>query len=90
MNYWLENEVLFYYERGPGFATLHDNRPLEDGSELQARKIVLNEVQSRIYLFCDGIQGFRSIQQMPEMISHRRNAGAAGSICRERAHVPGR
>jgi ribosomal peptide maturation radical SAM protein 1 len=64
MNYWLENEVLFYYERGAGFATLHDNRPLDDGSELQARKIVLNEVQSRIYLFCDGIQGFGPIQQM--------------------------
>ena len=31
--YWLENEVLFYYERGPGFATLHDNRPLQDGAE---------------------------------------------------------
>ena len=66
MKYWLANDVLFYYERGPGFATLHDNRPLQDGASLQARKIVLNEIQSRVYLFCDGIQSIRSIQQMPE------------------------
>ena len=56
MDYWLKNEVLFYYERGPGFMTLHDNRPLNGSSELQGRKIVLDEIQSKIYLFCDGIQ----------------------------------
>lgn len=66
VDYWLKNEVLFYYERGPGFMTLHDNRPLNGGSELQGRKIVLDEIQSKIYLFCDGIQSFRSIQQMLE------------------------
>src|SRR5215510_3829898 len=61
MGYWLENEVLFYYERGPGFLTLHDNRPLQDHGELQARKIVLDDLQSQIYLSCDGIRSFRSI-----------------------------
>ena len=66
MNYWVENEVLFYYERGPGFLTLHDNRPLQSGAEIQGRKIVLDEIQSRIYLFCDGIRSFSSIQQMLE------------------------
>lgn len=66
LKYWLENEVLFYYERGPGFVTLHDNRPLQSGAEIQGRKIVLDEIQSRIYLFCDGIRSFGSIQQMPE------------------------
>jgi hypothetical protein len=63
---WLKNEVLFYYERGPGFLTLHDNRPLHGGDELQARKIVLSDVQSEIYLHCDGIRSFRSIQQLVE------------------------
>ena len=66
MNYWVENKVLFYYERGPGFLTLHDNRPLQNGAEIQGRKIVLDEIQSRIYLFCDGIRSFSSIQQMLE------------------------
>ena len=61
---WLKNEVLFYYERGPGFMTLHDNRPLQDHGELQARKIVLDDLQSQIYLSCDGIRSFRSIQKM--------------------------
>jgi ribosomal peptide maturation radical SAM protein 1 len=64
MNYWLKNDVLFYYERGPGFMTLHDNRPLNGSDELQARKIVLDETQARVYSFCDEIQSFRSIQQM--------------------------
>jgi hypothetical protein len=64
MRYWLENEVLFYYERGPGFMTLHDNRPLNGAPELQGRKIVLDEIQSRMYLFCDGIQPFRAIHEL--------------------------
>lgn len=64
MRYWLDNQVLFYYERGPGFATLHDNRPLHDGAELQSRKIVLDDVQSRIYFFCDGIRSLGSIQEI--------------------------
>ena len=63
VNYWLNNDVLFYYERGPGFMTLHDNRPLDGRVELQGRKIVLDEIQSRIYQFCDGIQSFNSIQE---------------------------
>jgi len=63
---WVKNEVLFYYERGPGFMTLHDNRPLQGDEELQARKIVLDDVQSRIYLHCDGIRSFRDIQQIVE------------------------
>ncbi len=65
VNRWLKNEVLFYYERGPGFMTLHDNRPLQnDGETLQGRKIVLDELQSRIYLFCDRIQPLRAIHKL--------------------------
>jgi ribosomal peptide maturation radical SAM protein 1 len=66
VEYWLRNEVLFYYEKGPGFLTIHDNRPLQHGAELQARKIVLDETQSRVYLFCDAIRSFPGIQQMLE------------------------
>ena len=66
LEYWLKNEVLFYYERGPKFVTLHDNRPLKRKAKIQGRKIVLDEIQSRIYLFCDGNRSFRSIQQMLE------------------------
>lgn len=64
LNYWLEHKVHFYYEKGPGFITLHDNRPLQSGADLQARKIVLDEVQSRIYLFCDENRSLLAIQQM--------------------------
>jgi ribosomal peptide maturation radical SAM protein 1 len=64
MQHWLDNEVLFYFERGPGFAMLHDNRPLQEGTGLQGRKIVLDDLQSRIYFFCDGIRPLRSIQEL--------------------------
>jgi ribosomal peptide maturation radical SAM protein 1 len=64
VQHWRDNEVLFYYERGPGFATLHDNRPLQDGADLQGRKIVLDAVQSEVYLFCDGIRPLASIVQL--------------------------
>ena len=64
MNYWTKNEVLFYYEKGPGFVTLHDNRPLDGGRELQGRKIVLDDIQSRVYLFCDAHRPFVAIQEM--------------------------
>ena len=46
--------------------TLHDNRPLQGEEELQARKIVLDDVQSRVYLHCDGIRSFRDIRQVVE------------------------
>ena len=59
--------MLFYYERGAGFATLLYNRPLDNGSELQARKILPDEVQSRIYLFCDGIQDRSSKAAAPRL-----------------------
>lgn len=69
VTHWLKNEVLFYYERGPGFLTLHDNRPLQNGGRLQGRKIVLDEMQSRIYLFCDRIRSFRAVHELQEGFS---------------------
>src|SRR5262249_3469723 len=33
--YWKENAVFFYYEKGPGFVTLYDNRPIDSRGELK-------------------------------------------------------
>jgi ribosomal peptide maturation radical SAM protein 1 len=63
VSHWLKNEVLFYYEQGPGFLTLHDNRPILGGAELQGRRIVLDDIHARIYRFCDGVQSFDSIRK---------------------------
>lgn len=60
---WKERKVFFSYEKGPGFVTLTDNRPLNGGG-FGTRRVKLNEIQSSIYVFCDQIQSFITIQRM--------------------------
>ena len=61
---WEEGKTAFYYEKGPGFLTLYDNRPLVKGAGLNFRRQNLNEKQSRVYLFCDEKRSFKAIAQM--------------------------
>jgi ribosomal peptide maturation radical SAM protein 1 len=61
---WKDRKIYFSYEKGPGFVTLTDNRPLKPDNNFTARRIKLNEVQSSIYVFCDQIQSFVTIKQM--------------------------
>jgi ribosomal peptide maturation radical SAM protein 1 len=61
---WAQNKVFLDYERGPEFLTIYDNRPLRPGSSLAARKRNLNHLQSKVYLYCDEIRSFTSIQSM--------------------------
>jgi ribosomal peptide maturation radical SAM protein 1 len=64
VRHWQEDKIFFYYEKGPGFLTLHDNRPLRPGAEMKVRILNLNEKQAKVYLFCDEIRSFSAIQQM--------------------------
>jgi ribosomal peptide maturation radical SAM protein 1 len=61
---WEEGKTVFYYEKGPGFLTLYDNRPLVAGAGLRFRRQNLNEKQARVYLFCDEKRSFKAIEQM--------------------------
>ena len=61
---WDEGRTVFYYEKGPGFLTLYDNRPLVKGAGLRFRRQNLNEKQARVYLFCDEKRSFKAIEQM--------------------------
>jgi ribosomal peptide maturation radical SAM protein 1 len=61
---WETKRVFFNYEKGPGFITLFDNRPLQPGAETSTRRIRLNEIQSTIYSYCDQAQSFPTIHQM--------------------------
>ena len=61
---WEEGRTVFYYEKGPGFLTLYDNRPLVKGGGLRFRRQNLNEKQARVYLFCDEKRSFKAIEQM--------------------------
>ena len=69
---WDEGKTVFYYEKGPGFLTLYDNRPLVKGGSLKFRRLNLNEKQARVYLFCDEKRSFATIQQM--LNEHYQNA----------------
>jgi len=66
MGYWGDPRTVFFcYDKGPSFLTLYDNRPLQPGTtELKIRRNVLNEFQSRVYLFCEESRSFRSICEM--------------------------
>jgi hypothetical protein len=61
---WDEGRTVFYYEKGPGFLTLYDNRPLVKGAGLRFRRLNLNEKQARVYLFCSEKRSFNAIHQM--------------------------
>lgn len=61
---WEEGKTVFYYEKGPGFLILYDNRPLVKGAGLNLRRQNLNEKQARVYLFCDEKRSFKAIAQM--------------------------
>ena len=61
---WEEGRTVFYYEKGPRFLTLYDNRPLVKGAGLTFRRQNLNEKQARVYLFCDEKRSFKAIHQM--------------------------
>jgi ribosomal peptide maturation radical SAM protein 1 len=66
LRYWRDGKVFFYYEKGPGFLTLHDNRPTLPGQEPRTRRLNLNELQAKVYLYCDEIRSLKAIRQMLE------------------------
>ena len=69
MRYWQKNAVSFYYEKGPDFLVLYDSRPLPEDTQIKIRRTVLNDLQGRIYLFCDANRSFRSICEMANAIN---------------------
>jgi ribosomal peptide maturation radical SAM protein 1 len=60
---WKDQGIFCYYEKGPGFISIYDSRPLT-GNTLVIRKTILNELQSQAYLFCDEHRSFKAIHEM--------------------------
>jgi ribosomal peptide maturation radical SAM protein 1 len=56
--------INFFYEKGQRFLTLYDSRPLGGQARPTLRRYTLDDVQSRIFLFCDENRSFNAIQQM--------------------------
>lgn len=58
---WKARSVYCYFEKGPGYMFIHDNRPSADGS-LKPRHLTLTGMAADIYLFCDEHRSFRAIR----------------------------
>ncbi|HET9790248.1 MAG TPA: RiPP maturation radical SAM C-methyltransferase [Candidatus Angelobacter sp.] len=70
---WKERKVFCYYEKGPGFIVIHDNRPRVPNGPIEYRRVSLQAEASAIYLFCDQA---RSRQAITDMMDARFGAGA--------------
>jgi ribosomal peptide maturation radical SAM protein 1 len=60
---WREQSTFCYYEKGPNFLTIHDNRP-GDFPSAACRTIHLDERVSAVYLFCDEAHSLKAILEM--------------------------
>ncbi len=61
---WKQRRWFCYYEKGPGFLTIYDNRPLTPESNTAARRTTLRGLAAQAYLFCDEHRSFKAIQEM--------------------------
>lgn len=61
---WKRRQWFCYYEKGPGFLTIYDNRPLAPQSGATARKTTLRGLAAHVYLFCDEHRSFKAIREM--------------------------
>jgi ribosomal peptide maturation radical SAM protein 1 len=61
---WKEKTILCYYEKGPDFLTIYDNRCLKGEASVSTRRTTLNNLHSKVYLFCDEHRSFRAIHEM--------------------------
>lgn len=57
-------KIFCYYEKGPGYLVIHDNRPRMLNGPTEARQLNLNEPYSSIYLFCDENRSLRAVHEM--------------------------
>jgi ribosomal peptide maturation radical SAM protein 1 len=61
---WSAQDTFCYYEKGPAFLSIYDNRPLSADGPARCRRIVLSEHASALYLFCDENRSLGSILSM--------------------------
>jgi ribosomal peptide maturation radical SAM protein 1 len=61
---WKQRKWFCYYEKGPGFITIYDNRPITNHSNAAGRRTTLRGLAAEVYLFCDENRSFTAIQEM--------------------------
>ena len=62
--YWDDQGVFCYYDKGPGYIVINDNRPRISNAPLVTRRVQLKGWVSEIYLFCDENHSFKAIADM--------------------------
>ena len=60
-SYSKERSVFCFYEKGPGFIAISDNRPRFRGGEPKYRQVVLDAIPAFIYVHCEEIRTARSV-----------------------------
>jgi ribosomal peptide maturation radical SAM protein 1 len=58
---WAERPAICFYEKGPGFVTIFDTRPLDAEKPVTTRRIRLDGQLAEIYLYCDEIRARATI-----------------------------
>jgi len=66
---WKQRKWFCYYEKGPGFITIYDNRPLTSHSNAAGRRTTLRGLAAEVYLFCDENRSFTAIQEMVNKVA---------------------
>jgi len=62
--HWEHQDIFCYYDKGPNFLVIHDNRPTKIAGFTGERRILLEEPVAAIYLFCNENRSLQAIQAM--------------------------
>lgn len=60
---WENHDRYLFYEKGPGFLLIYDNRPRGAGGPQEARSMKLGGQLAEVYRFCDSIRSKRAIME---------------------------
>jgi ribosomal peptide maturation radical SAM protein 1 len=65
---WMDNfttgRIFCYYEKGPNYIRIWDNRPRIRNAPIETRGLYLNEQLAEMYCFCDENRSFKAILEM--------------------------
>jgi ribosomal peptide maturation radical SAM protein 1 len=61
---WHDHSAYCYFEKGPGYVVIHDNRPRIPDASLKPRQQTLTGTAADLYLFCDQNRSRSAIHEM--------------------------
>jgi len=61
---WEQQEIFCYYDKGPNYIIIHDNRPRKTGGPAEHRRVCLDAPVAALYLFCNESRSVTAITEM--------------------------